>query len=200
VKSKNFDYNTCKELILKGILESINDKKDEILAFPKHPIGTSTIKGMSLDIFPWHNLVQISFCDDADSFKEEHIAEWKYFNFVSSNEDNYHRSLELAANYISSFWEGSDEEDEDDYFIERRLRAHIIFLAGAEAILDKSVSELLLDCGLDQCKYSEHPFDTGRFFLVCDDDQTLSANYCEIVKSNIAVRLFFSELEEAKSF
>lgn len=195
-----FNYNKCKELILTGILKSLEQKRAEILAFPKHPIGTTTIKGMSLDIFPWHNLIQISFCGNDDEFSEKRIAEWKYFNFISSNKDNYSHALAEAADYIFSFWEGADEEEENTYFIERRLRAHAIFLAGAEAILHKRVSEFLLDCGLDRFTYSEHPFDAGRFFLVCDDDQTLRSNYCEIIKADRATELFFSELKEMKSF
>lgn len=199
MKNRIFDYGRCKELILDGILESLEQRKVDLMALPKHPIGSSQICGMSLDIFPWHNSIQISFCDNNAQFREEYIAEWKYFDFISSASEDY-QSLRIASDYVSSFWNaGYDDSEDEEYDIELRLKAHIIFLAGAEAVLDKQVAQLLQLYGLDSAKYSEHPFDTGKFFIVCDDDQTLKSNYCEIIRANMATKLFFEELKLAKS-
>jgi hypothetical protein len=198
--NKLFDYEHCTKLILSGILDALEQSKDKIKEFPKHPVGTSTIKGMSLDIFPWHNLIQISFCSSTDLFEEKYIAEWKYFNFISNNSDNYCQSLDVASDYVSSFWDVSEEEELTDYYIDLQLKANVIFLAGAEALLDRKVHEKLISFGLDTLKYSEDPLKKDNFFLVFDDDKTIEANYCEIIKSNRATKLLFAELSDAKSF
>jgi hypothetical protein len=62
--------------------------------------------------------------------------------------------------------------------------AHLIFLAGAEALLDPRVAQLLVELGINAPTYRDS-FPSPLFeYMVFDFDKTVSANYCEIVLAN----------------
>lgn len=208
MNNTNFEYEICKSLMLGGLLQALEIKKPELSTFLKHPIGTTTIHRMCLDIHPWHNSIMISFCHEEDNHKD--IATWRYFHFIGSETEEF-PLLKQAANYITTFYDPTyfmedDEEFEEweeneDEEIDSNLKAHIIFLAGAEVILNEKVAHILRECGIDTAPIFEHPLQGYRsdFFLVeNNNNDQIEANYCDIVRANRATEYLFSELAKSK--
>jgi hypothetical protein len=70
-----------------------------------------------------------------------------------------------------------------------REMAHLVFLAGAEALLDRRIGEQLRKLGVNAPIVTDG-FSHHRFYMVFDPDESIRANYCEIVVANrITARL-----------
>src|SRR5262249_17140599 len=86
--------------------------------------------------------------------------------------------LALAVEFVHAAY-----VSENSNHIAREM-AHMIFLAGAEALLDPSVAEALKELGIDApvCRDDFMP----RYFeyMVFDFDGTYPGNYCELVMAN----------------
>jgi hypothetical protein len=66
--------------------------------------------------------------------------------------------------------------------------AHLIFLAAADALLDKSVSTFLQSVGINATERSD-TLPRGYFqYIVIDEDGVIKANYCDIVLANRVTR------------
>jgi hypothetical protein len=64
------------------------------------------------------------------------------------------------------------------------LHSHIIFLAGAEALLDPKVAELLRCFNIDAPTLQDRFISSSFQYIVVDPDQTLKSNYCDLVLAN----------------
>jgi hypothetical protein len=111
-------------------------------------------------------------------------ADWKH-NCLIGNEPSLsppHASasvklFENAANYI---YEQTMESGE----LEQEV-VHLIYLATAEALLDPSITSVLRGYQID-APFVEDSFLPHRCFeyVVTDPDESIAANYCEIVIAN----------------
>lgn len=72
-------------------------------------------------------------------------------------------------------------------------RAHLIFLAGAEALLRPTVAEFLRELGIAAPVMTDplapHDFE----YIIADPDATVVANYCDIVIANCVTQRSIGE-------
>jgi hypothetical protein len=172
-----FNYSRCRTLILHGILESLHSSRDTIDSIEKPPGIEYPINGMSLDVVPWHGALGISLrhwteCDDEKRYCN---TEWAYFGLAS---DQSTPALKTAADFIHDAY---ISENSNLVAIDM---AHMIFMAGAEALLDPQVANLLLEYGINAPTWSDHFVSRIFEYMVFDFDGTVTANYCELVLAN----------------
>src|SRR5262245_47623907 len=172
-----FNFSQCRSLILEGILEGLQASADVIAAIGKVPNLEFPVNGVSLDLVPWHGALGISLrlCTEV----EEHVrycnVEWAYFDLTSNANCP---ALARAADFVQKAY---TSENSNSVAIEM---AHLIFLAGAEALLDPQVAQLLVELGINAPTYRDsfpsHVFE----YMVLDFDGTVRANYCELILAN----------------
>ena len=170
------DLERIRGPLLCAILDALEFARPRIEAIPN---AKKEINGISYDLYRWHKYVAISF-REAGAVVRDNPADWKYFEIVSSVTT---RSpfLDTAAELIDREWNNAEE---------RGLRlteaAHLIFLAGAEVLLDASVARMLQNMGVDATEVRDGFLPKPFEYMVLDPDQTVRANYCEIVMANRA--------------
>jgi hypothetical protein len=169
-----FSIRRCRDIILRGILAGIELRAEKIAAIARE----AQVTGISLDLVPWHSALGISIRRDSEQGRKDvhHCSvEWAYFD-VASNETC--AELQRAADFIH---EAYDSEDSNEL---AREMAHMIFLAGAEALLDSRVALALSQLGIDApaCgdDFMPRPFE----YMVFDFDGTVPGNYCDLVLAN----------------
>ena len=174
----NVDRQQCRTRLLRGIIEALEKKGRRVLAQIRKAEERDWVCGLSLDLVPWEGFVGLSWRlnwerDDSERY---YPASWKYYHFVS---DIRFAGLKPAAKYIQ---EAYDPADEDSGACQ--LRAHLIFLAGAEALLDESVAAFLQSQSIDaptvRDDFVGHTFE----YMVLDPDRSFAGNYCELVIAN----------------
>jgi hypothetical protein len=175
-----FDYSQCHSLILDGILEGLRLRADEvaeIAAEVKSPQVEFPIDGVSLDLVPWHAALGVSFRlhTERDPDIRYCNVEWSYFNVVSNQSCS---GLQRAADFIHAAY-----TSENSSSLAREM-AHLIFFAGAEAILDPRVAQTLVKLGINAPTYENHFLSRLFEYIVLDFDGTVHANYCELVLAN----------------
>jgi hypothetical protein len=168
-----FNFPRCRSLILQGILKGIRLRADEIASIAKE----DEVTGISLDLVPWHRALGLSLRQCTDHVPEVRYCnvEWAYFDLVSNRTCP---ELQLAADFIH---EAYTSENSNHAAIEM---AHLIFLAGAEALLDAKVATACTELGIDApiCgdDFMPRPFE----YMVFDFDGTVPGNYCDLVLAN----------------
>jgi hypothetical protein len=175
-----FNFSQCQSLILQGILEGLRlraDKIAEIAADEKIPNVEFPIDGVSLDLVPWHGGLGVSL-----RLRSEHEpdirycnVEWTYFDLVSH--DNC-PALQRAADFVQKAYTSENSNSS------AREMAHLIFLAGAEALLDPRVAQHLLEFGINALTYRDSFLSREFEYMVFDFDGTVPGNYCELVLAN----------------
>src|SRR5262249_33836790 len=135
------------------------------------------VTGISLDVAPWHGAIGLSLRQYTEHMEEVRYCsvEWAYFDVVSNRTCP---DLQLAADFIQEAY-----TSENSNSVAREM-AHMIFLAGAEALLDAQVAMLLSELGIDVpvCggDFMPRPFE----YMVFDYDGTVPGNYCDLVLAN----------------
>jgi len=170
-----FDFTTCRRVLLKGVLAGLRSRAKKIQTIERGGGGQlPTITGVSLDLAPWHGGVGLSLrvsSDPSDPGRRLSSVEWKHFGFLSA--ENY-PALEPVGDYLAQCYRAKGQRGNLDM-------AHLIFLAGADALLDRKVAQCLQEAGVDapaiRAKLESHDFD----YVVVDPDGTIKANYCELV-------------------
>jgi hypothetical protein len=172
-----FSFSHCQSLILQGILEGLRLRADKIAAIEKVPNVEFPVSGVSLDLVPWHGALGVSLrlCTEFEAEIRYCNVEWAYFDLVSNANCP---CLQIAADFVRKAY-----TSEDSNSIAPEM-AHLIFLAGAEALLDPRVAQLLVELGINAPTYRDR-FPSRLFeYMVFDFDRTVTANYCEIVLAN----------------
>src|SRR4051812_18292317 len=121
------NFIDCRTVLLTSLTEALQMSKDAILAIERDGRGMLPINGVSYDVTPWHGMAGVSFrlsSDPRDGESRYNSADWKLFNFVPTETCP---PLQAAGQYIHQAYR-SGEEGKD--------LAHLIFLAGADALLD----------------------------------------------------------------
>ena len=167
-----FGFSRCRDLILQGILAGIQQRADEIARIARE----SRVTGISLDLVPWHRGLGISIRQGTEHWEFRYWpADWANFDVVSNETC---AELQRAVEFIHEAY-----VSENSNHLAREM-AHMIFLAGAEALLDSRVAMALAELGIDApvCgdDFMPRPFE----YIVLDCDGTVSGNYCELVLAN----------------
>jgi hypothetical protein len=148
---------------------------DEIAAIEKVPNLEFPVNGVSLDLVPWHRALGVSLRLHTECEPEVRYCnvEWTYFDMVP-----HCPSLLQAADFV---YEAYTSESSNSL---AREMAHLIFLVGAEALLDPRVAQLLVELGIDAPTYRDDFLSPLFEYMVFDFDRTVSVNYCELVLAN----------------
>jgi hypothetical protein len=171
-----FDFDECRVLILRGVIAALRSRGAEVEAIERaggghHP----TVTGVALDLAPWHGGVGLALrlsSDPRDDPRRYRSVEWKHFNFVS--QENCEALVPVGA-YIGKAYRSKGKRGCLDM-------AHLVFLAGAEALLDKKVTALLRAFGVEAPVVRDRPLGGRQFdYVVVDPDGTIRGNYCELV-------------------
>lgn len=153
--------------IRKAIVAGIRACEVKILKIGKHPIGTSRINGIAVEVIPFEQIFSIHFRDDTDE-KGIEYPEWKYWNMYKGDQDNVLLLEKLNKEYEES-------GDSEKYML-------MLGTAVAEALLCSEIVDILKSYSMAKYfKLNElggNPFD----FVVLDLDGCVDANFCEIVK------------------
>src|SRR5690349_968844 len=164
-----FNYAKCRSLILQGILGGLPFGADKIAAIEKVPNVEFPVNGVSLDLVPWHRALGVSLrlCSERDPEIRYCNVEWTYFDLVSHKQCP---ALERAADFAHEAY-----TSENSNSLAREM-AHLIFLAGAEALLDPRVAQLLVELGINAPTYREEFLSPLFEYMVFDFDGTVRAN------------------------
>ena len=179
-----FNFSRCQGLILEGILAGIRACAGTIACAAKE----EQVTGISLDLVPWHRALGLSIrqCTEHGDDVRYCNVEWAYFDVISNRPCP---ELELAAAFIH---EAYTSENSNHLAIEM---AHMIFLAGAEALLDARVAMTLSEVGIDApiCgdNFMPRPFE----YMVFDFDGTFPGNYCDLVLANRVAARWWPKLQ-----
>ena len=187
-----FPYVECKKVLLDGLLASLT-AKEALIRSMRTETGYHTASGLDFELVPWHDACHLSLRSFSDPIVLEYPHDpdsWKYGYFVQSQESSG-ESLKEAARMISALYNSRAEETNG--LLES---AHMIFLAGADALLDPSVAKLLQSMGVNAPIITDFFPKYNLWYTVYDSDATFKANYCEIVFANrIAARLLSNEAQ-----
>ena len=175
-----FNFDEARAVLLKGVLEALKDREAAIRAIERTAGGELPVTSVSLDLSPWHEGgVGISLrvsSDPPDDYSRYSSVEWDHFDFASANNCP---ALATVAEYVRRLYQAA--EDGPDC-------AHLIFLAGAEALLDHGVARFFRSLGVDAPtvgdRFVGHWFD----YVVTDPDGSVVNNYCDIVLANRVTR------------
>ncbi len=175
-----FNFSQCRSRILEGVLAGLRLRADriaEIAAEVRVPGVEYPIDGVSLDLVPWHAALGVSFRRHAERDPDVRYCnvEWTYFDVVSHQTC---AELKAVADFVH---EAYTSEDANALAVEM---AHLIFLAGAEAILDPRVAQTLVELGINAPTYRDRLLSPWFEYLVLDFDGNVRANYCELVLAN----------------
>src|SRR5262249_9929969 len=132
------------------------------------------ITGVALDLAPWHAGVGLALrlsSDTTDSLRRYRSVEWKHFNFFSK--ENCEALIPVGA-YIQKAYRSTGKRGCLD-------RAHLIFLAGADALLDRKVALFFQRLGVNAPVVKERLGRHSFEYIVIDPDGTIGANYCDLI-------------------
>jgi hypothetical protein len=185
-------YARCRELFQAGILDCLNLCTPKLREVVGDANGVFPVNGVTLSILPWFGQAGIAFRVRSDPATLR-VGEWAHYDdFVDLCAD-HPGPLADAARYAREVWESPPAG------LSGLQMAHLIFLAGAEALLSESVRGSFYAI-LDAIQ-SESVF-TGQFsfanqlsaydgwfeYVVSDPDGNSRANYCDIVRANEVTR------------
>jgi hypothetical protein len=176
-------YETCREAILAAIIDSLNERADYIASIQRTARGSVPVSGIALELFPWHGGLGLSLRLDSDfplGQSRYDSADRPHFDFTN---DCVSPSIQVAISLVTEIYSRGNEPGKD-----LRDMAHLAFMAGAEALLDPNVSRLLNEFEIEAPELTDE-FVTSPFqYIVTDADQTVKANYCDIVLANRVIK------------
>lgn len=181
-------YTQCRDLFQAGILDCLDlctPKLHEVVGEAK---GIFPINAMTLDILPWFGQAGIAFRIQSDPVTLR-VGEWAHYDDFVDLCVCHSGPLNDAAQYVRDAWESPPAD------LNRLQMAHLIFLAGAEALLADAVRcrfYAILDAIQTESEF------TGRFsfdnqlsaydgwfeYVVSDPDGNSRVNYCDVLRAN----------------
>jgi hypothetical protein len=173
-----WEFERCQKLLFEAVTRGLQEAADYIRSIERTGRGDSPVTGLSLDMFPWFSNLTLSLrvfddCAGDRASYRYNAADWKHFDFPRAWET---RTFAEAGKLINDFYLADGSYS--------RERAHLIFLAGAEALLDPRVANQLKLLGIDAPTVSDDFLPHFFEYMVVDSDATIAANYCEIVAAN----------------
>lgn len=173
-----FDFSHGRSVLLQGILDALDDRADVIASIERIPHVDYPVSGIALDMAPWHAGIGLALrlASEFEHNRRYNSAELAHFDLVSNTT---FPGLQPAADFIDRALSSEGEEHSA-----WRQMAHLIFLAGAEALLDARVALRLRELGVEAPVYGDEFMERGFEYMVFDPDRVVRANYCELVLAN----------------
>lgn len=169
-----FDFDDCRRVLFSAVMVALQAWAKVIDDLERTGRGGLPITGVSLNMAPWHGGIGLSLrqsSDPSDPGRRHSSVEWKLFNFVS---DEDCEPLITVGGYLQKLYRSRGKPDALDV-------AHLIFLAGADALLDRKVAAFFRKLGVDapvvKDRLGRGPFE----YIVIDPDGTVPGNYCDLV-------------------
>ena len=150
-----------------AIIAALNTCRPKIEEIGKHPIGTSKITGLAVEVVPFEDIFALHFRDGQNE-KEIDFADWSHCEMF--HDSPLHKEL---LSKIKEAYNAS--EDGERYIL-------MLNTAVADALLCDEVVAILKS--LSMATYFEldelgnNPFD----FVVLDMDECIQANFCDIIR------------------
>lgn len=172
-----FNYDECRALLHQTLMDVLSEHSDRIRTLHQ----AEDIWALSYDVIPWQPFAALSFRVREESQRDLRydVGGWRNYEFVGNIDSP---ALKQVADYVAVEVNNSAVGDPDG--TRSQETAHLIYLAAAEALLAEDVATLLKSLGINVPATS----DTLRLsyfeFIVFDDDKTLKANYCELLRAN----------------
>jgi hypothetical protein len=167
-------FRKCREMFRLGLIESLARCESRLRELVNGAGGgLFPINGLALRVLPWHRDAWIAFRSASDPAGLD-VGQWAYHDLFT--DFAYSRPLAEASAYAGAAWsEPPAGRSNSDI-------AHLVFLAGAEALLDRTVIEKFYTVlGIAD---NAESFDRWFDYFVLDDDQVFKANYCDVVLAN----------------
>src|SRR5262249_34507909 len=167
-----------RSILVQGILDALHARAGVIASIKRIPNVDFPISGISLDMAPWHGGIgrALRQVTEFEHERRYNSADWEYFDLVSSTS---FPGLQLAAEFINKAYVSEGEDSPA-----RHEMAHLVFLPGAEALLDARIAERLCEMGVNAPVYGDGFLRRGFEYMVFDPDETVRVNYCELVLAN----------------
>jgi len=172
-------WEQCRAALIIAIIDSIDERADYLTSIERTSNGDIPATGIALELFPWQGEFGLSLRLVSDFPLGESrydSADWPHFNFTDGCKST---SIRAAVSVVTQIYERGREPGNV-----LRDMAHLAFMAGAEALLDPKVSRLLQQFGIDAPPLTDTFVSSPFQYIVTDVDQTVKANYCEIVLAN----------------
>lgn len=171
------EYDELRATMLEAIVDALEQETSLGKVIAPNEAGELPFTAVSLDVAPWHSWLGMSFRTPKESYGEHRYRpeEWRLFDLINS-ENSPSQPFRKLANYIAYLYAEGETAD-------HQARAHFLFLAGAEALLDEQVQAALQAHGIAAPLITDSFVSSSFEYLVFDPDETLRANYCEIVLS-----------------
>jgi hypothetical protein len=185
-----FSFDKCKAVLFDGALAAFEQSADYMLSLERSAQGAIPVNGVSYDISPWHGSLGLSLrvAHPLGEY-EDNSVDWQHFDFVS---DRSCARLREAADFITTAYYSGGE----DPLICQEM-AHLIFLAGAEALLHRRIAEHLQKLGINAPVVEDRLSTRSEFYMVFDPDATMRANYCVLVLANRVTARLLAQTETA---
>lgn len=173
-----FDFARCRSVLVQGILDALNSQASVIASITRTPNVEFPISGISLDMAPWHGGIGLALrqVSEFEHNRRYNSADWEHFDLVSNTT---FPGLQPAAVFIYDAYVSEGEDSPA-----RHEMAHLVFLAGAEALLDARVANRLCEIGVNAPVYGNEFIRRPFEYMVFDPDETVQVNYCELVLAN----------------
>lgn len=170
-----FDFAQCRRILHRSLMAALEKNQKRICELNK----TEPIWAISYDIIPWDPYVGIAFRLESESDDRENSMSsggWMNSHFI---EDITEPALHPARDYVEELCKSNSSQEVP----------HLIYLAAADALLDKKVAALLQSNGVAATVWGNRLSRGGCFsYIVTDEDRVLKADYCEIVIANRITR------------
>ncbi len=174
------DIEAMKKKFLAAILELLDSSKITFDAIPKMGGKILSVTGISLDIYPWNEYFALSLRNTEKTHNQHRYspAEWNYFEFATSLQSLSQPLVEAVALMTTEYDAATDAG------LDSTEASHLMFIAGAEALLDPAVAKKLRTYGIEapliDDSFANFPFE----YMVFDSDSAALTNYCELVIAN----------------
>jgi hypothetical protein len=176
------DFIECQYVLFDATSNVLRESSPYINSIERTARGDLPVTGLSLDLYPWHGAITLSLRLSSDFPLGENryeIGDWKYHDFPSAWKTT---CFQEAGHFLQRFYRAGGQD-------EFQARAHLVFLAGAEVLLDPRIAEQLQSLGIDAPIKTEYFISHYFEYIVLDSDETVKANYCEIVMANRVTNL-----------
>ena len=173
-----FPFDECVEILRSSLIEALTVHGETLRDLNR----VEPFLAMTFDILPWDPYLGIGFRIEAEStgVSLTHSADWKHGRLIGDwNSTAIASAQEFIHRAYKTLGDGGDEMQE---------AAHLIFLAGADALLDERVAVQLQSLGVKApIRGDTLPWDYFQY-LVIDIDCAIKTNYCDIVSANRVTR------------
>jgi hypothetical protein len=177
----NFNYSTVVATLCDQLVLALQSAAPWFEALPVTPRGYRAYSGMSLDLHIQHGYVEVSLRTSGERANERYIGDWSHSGFLSSLNGPCDNEMgQIAATIMKKY----SEVGEDD-LRGQADRRHLLFLAGAEALLQREISEILNGYRIEAPYFGSELGGYPFSYFVLDPDEGLSANYCDLVRSKL---------------